>query len=78
MKPHNYKQLNFDKGAKNIWWRKDNLFIKNYWKNWLAVCNHVYHPIPILTQNGSRIHVYHPIPILTQNGSRILTSDPKL
>jgi hypothetical protein len=38
-KPHNYKQLVFDKGSKNIQWRKDNLFNKNCWKNWLAVFN---------------------------------------
>jgi hypothetical protein len=37
MKPHNYNQLVFDKGAKNVQWRKDSLFNKN-WKNWLAVC----------------------------------------
>jgi hypothetical protein len=29
MKPHNYNQLVFDKGAKNIQWRKDSLFNKN-------------------------------------------------
>jgi hypothetical protein len=38
MKPHNYNQLVFDKGAKNIRCRKDNLFNKNCWENWLAVC----------------------------------------
>jgi hypothetical protein len=38
MKPHNYNQLIFDKGTKNIWWRKDSLFNKNCWENWLAVC----------------------------------------
>jgi hypothetical protein len=38
MKPHNYNQLFFDKGAKNIRWRKDSLFNKNCWENWLAVC----------------------------------------
>jgi hypothetical protein len=37
MKPHNYNQLFFDKGAKNIRWRKDSLFNKNCWENWLAV-----------------------------------------
>jgi hypothetical protein len=29
MKPHNYNQLVFDKGAKNMQWRKDSLFNKN-------------------------------------------------
>jgi hypothetical protein len=38
MKPHNYNQLIFDKGAKSIPWRKDSLFNKNCWENWLAVC----------------------------------------
>jgi hypothetical protein len=38
MKPHNYNQLVFDKGTKNIRWRKDSLFNKNCWENWLAVC----------------------------------------
>jgi hypothetical protein len=37
MKPHNSNQLIFDKGAKNIRWRKD-VFNKNCWENWLAVC----------------------------------------
>jgi hypothetical protein len=38
MKPHNYNQLVFDKGNKNIRWRKDILFNKNCWENWLVVC----------------------------------------
>jgi hypothetical protein len=37
MKPHNYEQLIFDKGAKNIRWRNSSLFNKNCWENWLAV-----------------------------------------
>jgi hypothetical protein len=37
MKPHNCNQLIFDKGAKNMQWRKDSLFNKNCWENWLAV-----------------------------------------
>jgi hypothetical protein len=38
MKPHNYNQLVFDKGAKNIQWRNSRLFYKNCWENWLTVC----------------------------------------
>jgi hypothetical protein len=38
MKPDNYNQLIFDKCTKNIQWRKDSLFNKNCWENWLAVC----------------------------------------
>ena len=36
--PHTYGQLIFDKGDKNIQWRKDNLFNKNCWKNWSTTC----------------------------------------
>jgi hypothetical protein len=38
MKAHNITQLVFDKGTKNIQRRKDNLFNKNCWENWLALC----------------------------------------
>jgi hypothetical protein len=36
MNPHRYAQLIFDKGAKNIQWRKDNLFNKCWWDKWLS------------------------------------------
>jgi hypothetical protein len=38
MNPHKYSQLIFDKGAKNIWWRKDSVFNKCCWEKWLFVC----------------------------------------
>jgi hypothetical protein len=67
MKPHKYKQFIFDKGAKNIQWRKDSLFNKNCWENWLAVCKKLTLD-PCLS----------PYTNLAQNGSRTLISDPKL
>jgi hypothetical protein len=38
MNPHNSNHLIFDKGAKNIQWRKDSLFNKCFWEKWLSVC----------------------------------------
>jgi hypothetical protein len=38
MNPHNYTHFIFDKGAKNIWWRKDSLFNKYCWEKRLPVC----------------------------------------
>jgi hypothetical protein len=38
MNPHSYTNLIFDKGAKNIQWRKENLFNKYCWEKWLCIC----------------------------------------
>jgi hypothetical protein len=38
MNPHSYAYLIFDKGAKNMQWRKDSLFNKCCWEKWLCIC----------------------------------------
>ena len=36
--PCTYVHLIFDKGSKNIQWRKDDLFNKRFWEHWSITC----------------------------------------
>ena len=38
MNSHTYGHLIFDKGAKTIQWKKDNIFNKWCWFNWWSAC----------------------------------------
>jgi hypothetical protein len=38
MNPHSYAYLIFEKGVKSIRWRKDSLFNKCCWENWISTC----------------------------------------
>jgi hypothetical protein len=35
---YKYSLLIFDKGVQNMHWRKDSLFNKWYWENWISTC----------------------------------------
>jgi hypothetical protein len=59
MNPSSYPRIIFDKGTKNIRWRKDSLFNKCYWEKWLSSCRKLkldpcLSPCISITQGGLR------------------------
>jgi hypothetical protein len=38
MNPGSYAYLIFDKDAQNIRWKKDSLFSRCCWENWITAC----------------------------------------
>jgi hypothetical protein len=66
MNPCEHTQLIFDKGAKNIQWRKDSLFNKCCWKNWISACRKL-----------QLDPCCYPVKVSTQRELRTLTSDLK-
>ena len=58
IKPHVYDQFIYDKGGKNMQWRKDSFFDKSSWENYF-LCFEYLLLLPFFFPNTPSVNVFY-------------------